>query len=372
MLLKPNFVLSPTGISLLISAAKGEQTKISLVNKYANVQAPELVPTEDRQILLGLIEAAKANLQQADLAKIARLSAELNGVIRFYGSQMEHQRDYHQFLCTDTWLGEAAAQMAATWLQSVTHSTVDVYRLKDLQTDDLDCFQSALSELTRWSEETIPAFRSQEYIIIFNLTGGFKSVQGFLQILANFYADETVYVFERSEHLLRIPRLPIRMVPAAIIREKLPQLRRLALDLPIDIISGVPETLLLKIDDQLAGLSTWGKLVWNQVKGQLYSEQLHPSPSIVIGFSDNFERSVRQLTPDRIRLVNERLDQLARCLENQGKYNLSSLDFKELKGKVNLPSTHELDAWADGDARRIYGHFEGNSFILDKLDKALH
>ena len=39
-----------------------------------------------------------------------------------------------------------------------------------------------------------------------------------------------------------------------------------------------------------------------------------------------------------------------------------------------LPSTHELDAWADQDTRRLFGHFEedGKVFVLDKLDKALH
>lgn len=37
-----------------------------------------------------------------------------------------------------------------------------------------------------------------------------------------------------------------------------------------------------------------------------------------------------------------------------------------------LPSTHEMDAWADLDAKRIFGHFEGGIFVLDKLEKGLH
>jgi hypothetical protein len=35
-------------------------------------------------------------------------------------------------------------------------------------------------------------------------------------------------------------------------------------------------------------------------------------------------------------------------------------------------STHECDAWSDGDARRIFAHFDGDILILDALDKGLH
>jgi len=250
---KPHFILSPTGVSLLLGAAEEEKTR-KLVNKYANATKMEEIPSADRQQLIDLIQLAQKNLVQAVLKDVPQLSAELNGIIRFYDNQMKHPQDHHQFLCTDTWLGEEAAQLAAAWLRAATSGTVDVYRLKDLQTKDLDCFQSALSELTKWSEETIPGFQKQGYKIIFNLTSGFKSVQGFLQILANFYADETIYIFERSEKLLRIPRLPIQMMPDRVIRERLLQLRRLALDLPVEAVAGIPETLLMVIEDHVVGL----------------------------------------------------------------------------------------------------------------------
>jgi hypothetical protein len=35
-------------------------------------------------------------------------------------------------------------------------------------------------------------------------------------------------------------------------------------------------------------------------------------------------------------------------------------------------STHEIDAWHDGGAKRIFGHYEGGVFVLDRLDEALH
>lgn len=35
-------------------------------------------------------------------------------------------------------------------------------------------------------------------------------------------------------------------------------------------------------------------------------------------------------------------------------------------------STHECDTWSDGDARRIFAHFDGDILIINALDKGLH
>jgi hypothetical protein len=43
-----------------------------------------------------------------------------------------------------------------------------------------------------------------------------------------------------------------------------------------------------------------------------------------------------------------------------------------LKGNPIAGSTHEFDAWADADARRVFCHYENGALILDKLGKALH
>ena len=78
-------------------------------------------------------------------------------------------------------------------------------RQRDLRTDSLDSFQMALSDLVRWCDEEVAvAPYRHSYRVLFNLTGGFKSIQGFLQILAQFYADETVYIFESGDVLLRM------------------------------------------------------------------------------------------------------------------------------------------------------------------------
>lgn len=83
-------------------------------------------------------------------------------------------------------------------------------------------------------------------------------------------------------------------------------------------------------------------------------------------------RGVEGLAPDRLRHVNERLDQLARRLEEGEIYNPDSLDFKPLRGGPHKGSTHECDAWADEGAKRLFGHFEGGCYVLDRLDKKLN
>jgi hypothetical protein len=54
--------------------------------------------------------------------------------------------------------------------------------------------------------------------------------------------------------------------------------------------------------------------------------------------------SLDRLPPDRLRLVGERIDDLARHLELSRSDRLRSLYFKKLEGNPCPPSTHELDA----------------------------
>lgn len=146
--------------------------------------------------------------------------------------------------------------------------------------------------------------------------------------------------------------------------------RRLSLGLSVPDVNDIPETLLFGLDEQIA-LSPWGELVWEQTKPNLYHKKLYPPPSEKILFSRNFKKSAEKLSKDRMFIINERIDQLAKHLESAN-YNPASLDFKQLKGKPMPPATHELDAWADSDAQRIFGYFENNKFVLHSLDKGLH
>ncbi len=110
--------------------------------------------------------------------EVTRYSAELNAIVKFYNGLLQED-DYHFLLCTDTYLGEQTGNMIKEWLEANKVKNVQLYRQMDLQTNDIDAFQMALSEMVDMFERLIPAFKRRNFKIIFNLTGGFKSVQGF-------------------------------------------------------------------------------------------------------------------------------------------------------------------------------------------------
>jgi len=365
---KKQFVLSPCGTSLLTNESAPDERK--LVNKYANVRNFSDIPETEAESIYELEERVRSKLKHADIEMSAKMSAELNGIMKLYGGVFNARKDHHVLLCTDTWLGEMTANLAAEWLRG-KGLAVEIRREKDLQTADIIAFQLALSEIVIWCDQVIKEWRKANYHIVFNLTGGFKSVQGFLQTLATFYADETVYVFETAKDLLRIPRLPVKMAEEQTVRQHLPFFRKLSLSLLVSDYSGISEILIMEIDKNIA-LSPWGELVWKQTKDSIYKDEIYDSPTSKIRYGQDFMRSVKNLSPDRFIQVNEKIDQLAKCLETSGKFNPLSLDFKQLKGNPKPPSTYEMDAWHDQDAKRIFGHYEDGIFVIDKLDKALH
>ena len=365
----PKFVLSPCGTSLLTNQVSDIERK--LIGKYANTKHKHEVLAADLQQLEALIDRVEQKIIDAvdDYELVTRMSAELNSIIKLYDGRIVACQDHHVLLCTDTWLGETTANLVKLWLEN-RGLIVEPMRHPDLQTKDIEAFQMALSELVRWCESTLPGYRQAGYQIIFNLTGGFKSVQGFLQTLSTFYADETIYIFETAQDLLRIPRLPVEMNAEKTVRKHLNLFRQLEMGLPTPTAIDIPETLLMKIDDEVA-LSPWGSIIWEQTRKLIYKDKVYPSPSTKLVFGEKFEQSVRDIIPERTIAINERIDQLAKCLEIKDKYNPPMLNFKQIQSHLRPPSTHQIHAWEDGDAKRMFGHYEGNIFILDKLDRHL-
>ena len=360
-------ILSTCGTSLLTNVA-GEQR--NLVTRHANARKSEEVPLEDRAVLEALIGEMLRKLNEATRERQAELSAELNGLLRYYEGRPDSSRDTHWLIATDTWLGGATADAIAQELKKIGHQ-VQVRSIQDLRTNSLDEFRSAMTELARICTQEVQGYRAKGWKVVFNLTGGFKSVQGFMQALGMLYADESVYVFERTHELLRLPRLPIQLDAETLVREHQHILRRLASGLPVSsqAARNIPDTLLMEVDGQVA-LSAWGEVIWAEAGRDLLKERLWEPVDDKLHFGPGFEKCVANYTGDRLRMINERLAQLARHI-NEPKFNPSGLDFKPLKGK-HTPWTHECDAWADQDARRLFGHYEGRVYVVDALDKALH
>jgi CRISPR/Cas system-associated protein Csm6 len=172
-----------------------------------------------------------------------------------------------------------------------------------------------MKELIRWCEETIPGYRDHGYRVIFNLTGAFKSLQGYLNIMGMFYADEMVYIFETGAQLLRIPRLPLQ-VDIGALRDHRVELAMMAQGhiLPAQQVADIPDGLLETDDAGKATLSDWGALVWNRVRQQLLGEDLLPFPRLQ--YTDTFRRDFKSAAQKERAELQEVLAKVAGMLED--------------------------------------------------------
>ncbi len=364
--MKKNLIFSTCGTSLLTNGVSNDLRKV--INDHANTKENDL-DSATKELLINHINDVEKKLFNSSLEKVTELSAELHSIIRYYDYQLnDRENDFHFLLTTDTFLGSQTGLIIKKWLSQYI-PTVQVLEQTNLQTKNLTLFQWAIADLVKWIDTNITRYKENNYHVVFNLTGGFKSVQGFLQTLSMFYADESLYVFESNNELFRLPKIPVKLIPQEIVENHFSFFRQLDLNLNPTIPEGIPEVMLLKLENEVV-LSDYGQIIYQQTKRKLYGERIWEPPINKIRFGSNFYKSVEGLDEKRTRIINEKIDDLTRYLKE--KKDLRSLDFKKLKGKPKANSTHEIDAWSDLDAKRIFGHFEDDIFVLDSLDKGLH
>lgn len=368
---RPTLMISTCGTSLLTNGAEPSLAK--LLRDSANWRQQDFDAAQ-RQAVDSRIATVRAKLLQSNISAIREMSAEFNGLLGYYEDRLDgRSQDRHCLLHTATYQGEAVAEILERCLRS-HNLNVSRQTFPDLRTDAIENFHNGITELIKWCEDTLPGYRNHQYHIVFNLTGGFKGIQGWMQTLGMFYADEIVYIFEGSQ-LLRIPRVPVAIDQGArqTVERHLETFRRLAVPgatCHAKDVRDIPEIFFHFLDNQV-WLSPWGQLVWERSRRDIYAVRLHDSPSTQIRSAEKFRNVASTLPKDRLIQVNERMDDLALYLSD-GKQNLNRLDFKKLKGNPRPPSTHECDAWADRSAWRIFAHFEGETLILDDLDAGLH
>lgn len=313
-MMESRFVLSTVGISILLQMAEDreQQDLLNRVSNDKNIIDPSLL-----EIVKNLSEKAKEVLQKGNIKSHRNLSAELNGLYGLYGDDLSKDSvDVHWLIATDTTLGRYTANVVKEFLESKSFTQVQVYPPENLSTVSSHQFVQGMQHLMKWCEETIPGYKERGYQVIFNLTGGFKSLQGYLNIVGMFYADEIVYIFERSAELLRIPHLPIQIDPTPI-QNYATQLAMMEHGhmFPVDELSGLPDGM-LDIDKGDAIISDWGLLVWNRLRSDIFQKALLPFPRLVYlpEFHRFFERADRQ---ERVKL-QESLAKIAYLLEGSG------------------------------------------------------
>lgn len=370
MSVRPRLIVTTCGISLLTNIL--ERERHGWLYSLANAGEQELQPA-DREAVRQLVERASEALAAADAQGARKLSAELNVIVGLYGAHWPAaaKSDIHYLLHTDTFPGKRAAEILADWLRRWS-TTVELHKVDALTVRNTDELHWGVSELVEWCARVVRPYREQQYHVIFNLTGGFKAVHGILNTLGMIYADEIVYIFEGQSELVRISRLPVRLDAEETIRRHLRAFRRMAIGMDIapEEAAGIPEALVLTTE-RGTSLSGWGRLVWEETWRSLYMERLLEPPIERIRYGPRFASTVADYKGrERMTTINQRIDDLARSLLF-GTHR-DRLDFKPLRGGAMKPSTHEVDAWHDGDAPRIYCHFEGDVLVLDRLGEALH
>ena len=293
-----HLVLTTVGISVFLNSLtprEREEGEGQRLNREAN--ATELPPAM-AVFLAELAARAEQTLAEAPVASKRQLSAELNGLYGLYEGQLPRARaDVHVLVGTDTMLGRSAAQVLETFLRGSGISNVQIWIPEQLSSANNLCFSHGIKELLRLCEENIPQYRDSGYRVIFNLTGAFKSLQSYLNIAGMFYADEIVYIFEGSNQLLRIPRLPIQ-VDLATLKTYCTQLALLDAGaiLAQRDVAGVPEGLLDIDPHGDSTLSDWGRLIWNRARRDLYREDLLRFPNLI--YAESFQRDFKKALPD--------------------------------------------------------------------------
>jgi len=193
-----------------------------------------------------------------------------------------------------------------------------------------------------------------------------------MQTLGMFHADECVYTFETGTELLRIPRLPIRLDEGCAVATNLTAFRKLVVwgELPAQECADIPETLLFQAGNRCT-LSVWGRLSWDQCRTDLLGRRLLDPISARVRWSPNFAST--PLDGQLMARPNAQLGRLCRCGDSGGTRSAadpSSLDFKQLAAPRGA-STHECDAFGGSDGRRLYGHNDGEAYVVDEMGEHL-
>ena len=316
------FVLSTVGTSILTNlinrADPAEGTWFGLLRDSANFKQDELT-SEQKRVLNTLANRALEKLLENDVGTNRRISAELNGIYGIYGGKLpDSSNDQHYLICTDTAPGQQTGTLIKDFLESQGFM-VGIVTPSQLSTENTTVFAAGTKELIKWLEENVSwQHNSEDHQVIFNLVGGFKSLQGYMQTFGTFYADESVYIFEGSSELIKIPRLPVQIDTTIIEKNRLEfAMMAAGAVYPIEELEGVPETLLDTVEDNnqtFAWLSAWGELVWHRTKSGLLVDALLPFPRLE--YLPRFHNDFNNQNEAKARLeLQETLAQIAYMLE---------------------------------------------------------
>ncbi|MGB3974910.1 MAG: putative CRISPR-associated protein [bacterium] len=273
-------ILSPVGMSLFLNILNNDERREGWQDQLNRIANKADLDGDDLKKVLELKDRVINKLESSKPDKCRNISAELNGIFGLYSEIEQGKADHHLLIGTDTFVGRQAVEVIEAFLQEKGFSTDSIIP-KKLSADSSDDFSDGMKDLLNECEKRIPDFRKSGYEVIFNLTAAFKVLQSYLNIVGMFYADRLVYIFQGSNQLLSIPRLPIKTDTEQIAGHA-NELAYLAAggSLKPEKLIGIPEALLRRKADNTYELSEWGVLIWNTIKNEILSEKLLDFPYI--------------------------------------------------------------------------------------------
>jgi putative CRISPR-associated protein (TIGR02619 family) len=369
------FMLSTIGTSTVTNAL--EPAVRGRVLGLGNATETELTE-DDRSFLNDALARTRATLAEADRNQAKALSAELNGWLTYEdearSSEVAMTNVQHWLLTTDTYVGYCAGEIVKDWLEA-HGSHAQLLRVEGLRTDDANSFRAALADVMKDLWDTIEGYKAAGYRIVFNLTGGFKGVNAFFQTVATLAEAEAIYTFERTNQLMHIPRLPVRLDEERLTAMQTGIFARLGAGEEIAEDEarklGGSDALLYFVDGR-AILSEWGRSIWERVWSDRARRELMSVADGRLVLTERFAKEAKGLPPDRLLLVTQALKALSHWIANlPGHWKRHTID-KLTTPHPNGESTHEVYAWSDKNAGRIFFHKEPDGrVVVDELGEHL-
>ncbi|MFC1464063.1 MAG: putative CRISPR-associated protein [Candidatus Brachytrichaceae bacterium NZ_4S206] len=288
---KPRLFVSTVGTSLFTNAADNQMKR--LLNDQANVEREDALSADLLQFIGDLEAQLSDRLRSCSLQEARRLSAELNGLLcGASASPADALRgSEHVLITTDTALGRRAGALLKSMLERVGALVYETYAPHRLRTDTTDNFQQGVRDLVNWCKKTLDGYRAS-HEVVFNLVGGFKTLQGYMTLMGMFYADRIVYIFERGDQCITIPRLPVQVDREPVKQHAVTLALLNAHDEPISrskLPTQPPEVFVEPIDDEKVTISAWGQLLWQEVEKELFEKDLLSFPRL--RYSKRFKQS---------------------------------------------------------------------------------
>lgn len=314
----PKLVVSTVGTSLLTNQIElgfdpdsWERQLMATVN--ASEEDIRRHHAEIQPVIQKLQAKAEQTLNKDDIAKIRATSAELNGIYGLYHDDLtQGAEDAHLLIATDTAQGQITSTLLEKFLKQRGFGNTSVLTADNLSIASSRTFSQGIAKLLPTLQATIQQYKDSRYQICFNLVGGFKALQGFFNVIGMFYADEMVYIFERSNELITIPKLPVTINPNQVEPHKVPLAMMNAGEVRAswEDAKKVPSEWVDVVDQEMI-LSTWGQLIWDQCKTSLLTNKLLSFPRI--SYEESFKKDYSRAVVNEARKLelHEKLAQVA-------------------------------------------------------------